>query len=139
MTALVALETFTDWAEDTSIFVIASWIVGVTAVATFLWKTNRALQPFIRSVREFLEDWRGDPGRPGITEPRAGVVETLADHGKQLKEHGDQLTVSAEKLAAIESQVTPNHGSTSKLTEEVQGIAAELAKLTQRFDEHLQK
>jgi len=136
---MFALQTFSDWAEDTSLFAIASWIVGITAVTTFLWRSNRKIQPFVNAVREFLEDWRGTPGRLGIEDPRPGVVATLADHGKQLKDHGEQLSENATKLAAIESQVTPNHGSTSKLTEDVQDIAAGLAQLTQRFDDHIAK
>lgn len=73
-----------------------------------LWKV---FDPFFRGVRNLVEDWNGEPERPGVA-ARPGVMETLKAHG--------------DKIRDIQKQVTPNHGSTLKLSEELQELRREV-------------
>ncbi|HEY3545043.1 MAG TPA: hypothetical protein VGK17_03000 [Propionicimonas sp.] len=74
------------------------------------------------------------PAKPSLTERFDGVDQKIADLGKA---NTQRLDAQNAELAEIKAQVTPNHGSTSKLAEDVQGIIAGLAALTQRFEDHL--
>jgi hypothetical protein len=49
--------------------------LGAGAGALTQWVIRPVLR-LTREVREFLQDWRGDPGRPGVP-PRPGVMSRL--------------------------------------------------------------
>lgn len=76
------------------------------------------------------------PAKPSLTERFDGVDQKISDLAKTNTERLDAQNV---EIAQIKAQVTPNHGSTSKLADDVQKIAAGLAKLTERFEDHLAK
>ncbi|GAB3224083.1 hypothetical protein GCM10027447_12320 [Glycomyces halotolerans] len=67
----------------------AAAIVALGAAATVLWKLGRGVVRLLRQVRTFLEDWNGEPERPGVP-ARPGVL---------------------ERLERLDAQVHPNSGS----------------------------
>lgn len=67
----------------------AGAIVALGAAATVLWKLGRGVVRLLRQVRTFLEDWNGEPERPGVP-ARPGVL---------------------ERLERLDAQVHPNSGS----------------------------
>lgn len=49
----------------------------------------------------------------------------------------ERLDGQDQEIAEIRAQVTPNHGSTSKLSEDVRALLLGLAELRQQFEDHL--
>lgn len=70
---------------------------ALTAIVTALYVGGRWVWRTLRRVDEWLDDWYGDPGRPGVP-ARLGVPERLA----RLE----------EQVTTIAAQVQPNGGST---------------------------
>lgn len=78
----------------------------------------------------------GDKGEPGIfvqmdndrKEIKEQVVEVRKFVESRLAEQDALLVLQNEQVAAIKDQVTPNHGSTKKLSEHVQDLDEKLQK-----------
>jgi len=74
------------------------------------------------------------PAVPSLTERFDGVNQQIKDLDEA---NTERLDAQNTEIAEIKAQVTPNHDSTSKLSEDVQSLLTGLATLTQRFDDHL--
>lgn len=68
----------------------------VVAVAVLL-KPVKWFLGLLKRIRDFLDDWQGEPARPGVA-ARPGVLATLENHG--------------DRLAQLESEFKNNGGST---------------------------
>lgn len=67
--------------------------IGLLAfIARYLHRASRGL-------RQMLDDWRGEPGRPGVP-ARPGVMERLGSFDT--------------RLSAIEAEVSPNGGASMR-------------------------
>lgn len=110
------------WLAEIELGEILLFFAAIGALVTLY----RVFAPFIKAWQNFLIDWNGTPERPGVP-ARAGVPETLAKHGEQITANATQLTDMQEQLKKVQDQVTPNHGSELKLSEEVQGLRGEIA------------
>lgn len=66
---------------------VASIILGAVAAVT------RSLRPLVHGVGQFLEDWNGEPERPGVSPAKPGVM---------------------ARLSAIEHELHPNGGSSMR-------------------------
>lgn len=73
------------------------WLVAaagaVTAVGV-LWRPVRVAARLVRAVEEFLSDWHGEPGRPGVP-ARAGVLTRLQVIEAELSYNGGQSVKDA--------------------------------------------
>lgn len=105
------------WADLLGAIAALALIGGAVLV---IWKT---IHPLMVKITHVLDVFLGRPGEQGIP-AQPGVI---------------------ERLEKIEQQVTPNHGSTKKLTEEVQDlqadvkdVQADVKDLRRRLEEHLQ-
>jgi hypothetical protein len=77
----------------------ADAVLAAAAVVTalgVLWRTTRPARRLARSVREFLEDWNGEPARPGRTATHP-IPERLSRIELQLVDL-PQLAVGVEQL-----------------------------------------
>jgi hypothetical protein len=75
--------------------------IGVLSVIfSAVFAVVRTLRPLVHRVGQFLDDWNGEPARPGIAPAKPGVME--------------QLTAHASRLAAIEHELHPNGGSSMR-------------------------
>jgi hypothetical protein len=93
----------------------ASWLGAIAAAAAVVvavvarWP-GRWLWHLLRGVWEFLEDWKGEPGRPGVP-ARPGVMERLQN---------------VEKIGTHVLAETQTNGGSS-MRDDIAGIAVDLA------------
>lgn len=79
---------------------VASVIVLTVAALAALGKGFRWLFTFFAKINQFLDDWLGEPERPGIAPKRPGLMERVAN-----------LEASAK---IVEQQVQSNGGTSMK-------------------------
>ncbi len=89
---------------------------GVT-MARKVWR--EWLQPIAHGVRDFLDDWRGRPARPGH-EAEPGVMARLATYDQRiegltsaLEENTGRMDRQDEALEEVRHHVQPNHGTSA--------------------------
>lgn len=99
------------WIANLNVGQVVLFVGGVLFVIGVFVKLWKAVRPVWVGVREFLEDWRGEPARPeaGVPE-RPGVMKRLA--------------TNEEQLAAIRHELYPNSGSS--LRDRVDSIDSQL-------------
>ncbi|MFB6943178.1 hypothetical protein ACFWGL_17210 [Streptomyces sp. NPDC060286] len=79
------------------------WSVAAAAIAggaALLWRAVRSARRLAARLDDFVDDWTGVAGRPGVPE-RPGIMARLA----RIEEQGDE---HAARLARIEHEVYPN-------------------------------
>lgn len=64
------------WISDTiSVSPVLGGIVFAIAIVLWAWKN---LRPPTKGIEHFLEDWNGEPARPGVP-PRLGMMQRVAN------------------------------------------------------------
>jgi hypothetical protein len=99
----------------------AVWALAVTAVVglgAVLWRVARRLRELARRVEDFIDDWVGVPGRPGV-EQRPGVMERL-----------DRIE---RTVGIVAHEVRPNGGSSMR--DAVDRVDSRTASLTRDSDQ----
>lgn len=92
---------------------VGAWLIGAAAVAAALlglWKLITALWRLARRVGHFLDDWGGEPERPGHP-ARPGIPERMAGVEKSLGSMCDRLGLVETRTARIEHELHPNSGA----------------------------
>jgi hypothetical protein len=84
----------------------AGAVVLLAGALAVIVKGVRWVAGLFKKINEFLEDWRGEPGRPGYAK-RPGVMERLV-----ALEQGQAET--REALEEVRHEVKPNSGSSLK-------------------------
>lgn len=85
-TGVPAVDTLVVWCAA------AAALVGFAAV---LWRLGRAVARVLARVDEFVDDWQGQPGRPGVPQ-RPGVMARLGG--------------IEQRLSRVEHELQPNSG-----------------------------
>lgn len=62
------------WISD--VITVAPWLGAFFVAAFFGVKLWKVVAPVFRAARDFLDDWKGEPDRPGV-KGRPGVMERL--------------------------------------------------------------
>lgn len=121
-----------DWLAAITLLDVVAVVAILSGFLTFLFKVGRPVVNLSRAVHDFIEDWRGTPE---VTDAAGNVIQPATS------------SIPA-RLARIEHEVTPNHGSSAhdqlmkaieKLTDEFQTFRDESTSdrlgLHQRIDE----
>ena len=109
-------------------FIIAC-VGALILIGAAVYVTWRLVNPVAKKAMRIADFILGSPkdefgpAKPSLAE-RLDVIDQRFD------------TQDAE-IAAISAQVTPNHGSTSKLSEDVQTLLMGLSQLQLRFEDHI--
>lgn len=92
---------------------IGAWLIGAAAVVAALlglWKAVLSLWRLARRVGHFLDDWGGEPERPGMP-ARPGIPERMAGVEQNLGSMCDRLGTVETRTARIEHELHPNSGA----------------------------
>ncbi|MEV0236860.1 hypothetical protein [Nonomuraea sp. NPDC050786] len=87
------------------VFVVAGTIAGGLALVGVLAKGGAWLWRTFVALKDFLDDWKGEPARPGV-EARPGVPERITrmeaelhpNHGTSLRDVADRLEESVRRV-----------------------------------------
>lgn len=85
---------------------VVIWSIAAAAVAAalgLLWRMTRGVRRIVIRVDEFVDDWNGTAGRPGVP-GRPGVMTRLDGI------EGELGSVTA-RLASVEHELHPNSGT----------------------------
>jgi len=92
---------------------LGAWIIGAAAVAGALlglWKLTVAGWRMARRLGHFLDDWVGEPARPGQP-ARPGFPDRLASVETHMGRMCDRLGDVETTVAAIDHEMHPNSGA----------------------------
>ncbi|WP_211323398.1 hypothetical protein [Amycolatopsis palatopharyngis] len=96
---------------------ILPWLGGVvaaiailTAVSKVVAKTTRAIRRVWRPFTDFLEDWRGEPARPG-RDKQPGAMERMQAIETRVTANTEHLSAMDDRLVRVEAEFRPNGGS----------------------------
>lgn len=89
------------WISD--IVSVAPWLGAFFVAAFFGVKFWKIVSPVFHAVRDFLDDWKGEPARPGVPE-RPGVMRRFATIEEFTTKYGPII----DKL---DHEMHPNSGS----------------------------
>lgn len=107
------------------IVLFAAGTATLLAAGTGLAKLARALWRGAQRVSQLMDDWHGEPARPGV-DPRPGVLERLgaiedgqreakteaAQQRELLAQQGELLANLTSRVRAMEKELHPNGGGT---------------------------
>ncbi|GAA5048138.1 hypothetical protein HNP84_000235 [Thermocatellispora tengchongensis] len=103
------------------VFIIAGIIAGGLGLLFVLARIGRYLWRLFQGIDDFLDDWRGEPPRPGVP-ARPGVMERL--------ERVEQ------EVVAVRHEVTTNDGSSLK--DAVKRVETKLGEVKKTLGTHLE-
>ena len=91
---------------DITVGTLFIWVTFASAIIVAAAKLRKATIPLLEKIRNFFDDWEGSPERPGVkAEP--GVMERLATLEYQLyPNHGSSLY---DKVTKIDTAVARQH------------------------------
>lgn len=111
------------WFTNLTVGQILTFVVGFLVVVALFTRLWRAIRPMWVGVRDFLEDWRGEPERDGVP-GREGVMKRLHTIETDGAEARAKLDEQGAKLDSIDHELHPNSGSS--LRDEVDRISTAL-------------
>ena len=73
--------TTPQWISD--VIAVAPWLGAFFFLVFAVWKAGKLVGPTVRKVLDFLDDWNGEPARPGVPQ-RLGVMARLDEMHHEL-------------------------------------------------------
>lgn len=87
------------WISD--IIAVAPWLGAFFLAAFAIWGLGKRIAPTVRKVTNFLDDWNGEPARPGVPQ-RLGVMARLDEMHHEL--HPNSGSSLADAVNRTEKQ-----------------------------------
>ncbi len=118
-----------DWLDGLGVLDVVSLIAWAGGVIVFVWKVwpiLNAVKRVAERVKDMLDDWFGEPARPGVPE-RPGVMVRL-----DRLEHTSTAAAKSSASAAYDSK--PNGGG-SAMDHLKKELHAEFANINARLDQ----
>lgn len=97
MTGIPVIDTLIVW---------AGVLVALAGGAGVAWRALRPVRHAAQLLEEFIDDWRGTPGRPGVAE-RPGVMVRLGTIEGQTQ----VIPELERRVARVEHELRPNGGA----------------------------
>ena len=101
---------------------------GVVAVIGFVWMILKFVYPLVRAFTRIRDAFLGKPAHNGF-EAIPGIPERLVKVEDSVEETRASVSIIDARLATIEKNVVPNHGSAALLSEDIQAVKAILERL----------
>ena len=101
---------------------------GVVAVLGFVWMILKFVYPLVRTMTRIRDAFLGKPAHNGF-EAIPGIPERLVKVEDSVEETRASVAIIDARLATIEKNVVPNHGSAALLSEDIQAVKAILERL----------
>ncbi len=89
--------------------VVSAVVWGVTMLRK-VW--SEWIRPIVYGIRDFLDDWRGKPARPGH-DAESGVMERLDMYDQRIEGLTSALGEHEAAIAEVRHHVQPNHGTSA--------------------------
>lgn len=96
-----------------SVAAVGAWTaagLGIIGLVTALWKLGVVVWRFLRRIVNFLNDWGGEPARPGH-EAKPGAMERLTSVETAVQSNTHQVTAISGRVKLVEAELKPNGGS----------------------------
>ncbi|WP_062435003.1 hypothetical protein [Herbidospora daliensis] len=93
--------------ELVDVFVVVGIIGGAIAL---LWKGGTWLMRIIRRIQDFLDDWNGEPARPGVP-ARPGFPERIAALEAESAQVATTVEAVSTRLTRVERKIDTAGGT----------------------------
>lgn len=112
-------------------------LVVATSILTPLTLVVRKVRPIVKQLTNFLEDWFGEPERPGVA-ARPGILLRLVKIERELKPNGgssmrdavDRVETAGKATSQrLDDHITASEEDRSHLRLDLGGLTREMARL----------
>lgn len=84
------------------VVLIGAIITALGVLVRWGLKIRASVRPWLQKARQMLDDFLGEPARPGVPE-RPGVMVRLERHGVELTKQSEQLAEHTARLETVEA------------------------------------
>lgn len=132
-----------EWFESVTPADVWAAVLALGLILTVVLVLFRWVYPMVSKALRVFDLFLGRPA-DGVLPRQVGIAELILGREPAGADPGSPSMVQRfdaveDRLKAVEQQVTPNHGSTNKLSEDVQDLKEAVGKLHEQLEQHLNK
>lgn len=129
----------TQWLPAKIVGVVTAMMAAAWAWRSLLGPLTKRIRAAMRRIETFLDDWDGEPARPGVparpgmVERVRGIEDLVPGWTAALSEGQAAAEAHTEAIADIRKHVQPNGGTSAydALTEKIVGLGGRMGGLEQ--------
>jgi hypothetical protein len=124
-----------EWLDHITLLDVLGLVLWVVTVGGMLVTARRWIRPLVVRLRDMLDDWQGQPARPGVA-ARPGVMERLGKTSEQLSDHTRRLEVIEKTSRSADFHSRPNHGGSAydDTRRQLEGMDGRLDRIERLLD-----